>query len=87
MEDTVDFIVASEVTYKKEDLQPLFGLFKRCLSPDGEVLIAGEMRKVSKDFYQLFETGFNIRAQKKILRTSDEEIAIFLLRLTHKTQG
>jgi len=87
LKDTVDYIVASEVTYKKEDLQPLLGLFKRCLSSDGEVLIAGEMRRVSKDFYQQFETGYNIRVQKKILRTSDEEIAIFLLRLSRKTQG
>ena len=87
LEDTVDLLVASEVTYKSEDLQPLLGLFKRCLSPDGEVLIAGEMRRVSKDFYQHFEAGYNIRVQKKILRTSDDEIAIFLLRLTHKTRG
>lgn len=87
LKDTVDYFVASEVTYKKEDLQPLLGLFKRCLSPDGEVLIAGEMRRISKDFYQQFETGYNIRVQKKILRTSGEEIAIFLLRLSRKTQG
>jgi len=84
LKDTVDFIVASEVTYKKEDLQPLLSLFERCLSPAGEVLLAGEMRRVSKDFYQQLETGFNIRAQKKVLRSSDEEIAIFLIRMTRR---
>ena len=82
--DSVDCIVASEVTYKKEDLQPLLSLFNRCLSLDGEVYLAGEMRKVSRDFYQQLETGFNIRVQKKILRSSDEEIAIYLLRMTRK---
>jgi predicted nicotinamide N-methyase len=87
LKDTVDYIVASEVTYTKEDLQPLIGLFKRCLRSDGEVLIAGEMRRVSKGLYQQLETDFNIRIQKKILRSSGEEIAIFLLRLTRKAQG
>ena len=80
----VDYIVASEVTYKKDDLPPLLSLFKHCLSPDGEVLLAGEMRRVSKDFYQQLETDFKIRVQKKILRSSDEKIAIFLLRMTRK---
>ena len=83
--DTVDVIVASEVIYKKEDFQPLLHLFDRCLRPGGEVLLAGEMRRVSKDVYQHLDTGFNIRIQKKILRSSDEEIAIFLTRMTRKS--
>jgi predicted nicotinamide N-methyase len=85
LKDTVDYIVASEVTYKKEDLSSLLSLFKNCLNPDGEVFLAGEMRRVSKDFYQQLETGFNIRAQKKILRSSGEATAIYLLRLTRKS--
>lgn len=84
LKDSVDYIVASEVAYKKKDLQPLLSLFKHCLNTDGEVFLAGEMRRVSKDFYQQLETGFNIRVQKKILRSSGEEIAIFLLRMTRK---
>jgi predicted nicotinamide N-methyase len=84
LKEPVDFIVASEVAYKKEDLQPLLSLFKRCLSSDGEVLLAGEMRRVSKEFYRQLETGFNVRAQKKVLRSSSEEIAVFLIRMTRK---
>jgi len=84
LKDTVEFIVASEVAYKKEDLQPLLSLFEHCLSPAGEVLLAGEMRRVSKQFYQQLETGFNVRAQKKVLRSSGEEIAVFLIRMTRK---
>ena len=79
-----DYIVASEVTYKKEDLQPLVRLFKSCLKPDGEVILAGEMRRVSKDFYQQLETEFNIRVLKKILRSATEQIAVFLFRMTRK---
>ncbi|CAB1064089.1 hypothetical protein D1BOALGB6SA_8880 [Olavius sp. associated proteobacterium Delta 1] len=84
LKDTADYIVASEVTYKNDDLQPLLNLFKSLLYPDGEVILAGEMRRVSKNFYQQMETWFNIRVQKKILRSGAEEIAIFLLRMTRK---
>jgi hypothetical protein len=73
------------VTYKKEDLQPLLSLFEHCLNPDGEVLLAGEMRRVSREFYQKLETGFNVRAQKKVLRAGGEEITIFLIQMTRKS--
>lgn len=85
LKGTVDYFVASEVTYKKEHLKPLLSLFKSCLNPGGEVILSGEMRRGSKDIYQQLETGFNIRAQKKILRSSDQEVAIFLLRMTPKS--
>jgi predicted nicotinamide N-methyase len=79
-----NYIVASEVTYKKEDCQPLVELLKACLKPDGEVILAGEMRKTSMDFYKELETGFNISVQKKILRSDNEKVNIYLFRMTLK---
>ena len=79
-----DYIVASEVTYKKEDCQPLLEILKACLKPDGEVILAGEMRKTSMDFYKELETGFNISVQKKILRSDNKEVNIYLFRMTLK---
>ena len=79
-----DYIVASEVTYNKEDCQPLLKLLKACLKPDGEVILAGQMRKTSMDFYKELETGFNISVQKKILRSENEEVKIYLFRMTLK---
>jgi len=84
LKENLDYVVASEVTYKKEDLQPLLRLFKKCLVPGGKVILAGELRRVSKDFYRLLEADFNVRVQKKILRASDEEIAIYLLCMDRK---
>lgn len=81
LQDQYDYIVASEISYRKEDLQPLLGLFKNYLKPDGEVILAGEMRRLSKDFYKELETIFKIRVQKKILRSGSEEINIFLFRM------
>jgi len=79
-----DYIVASEVIYKKDDCRPLMKLLKTVLKPDGEVILAGEMRKSSMDFYTEFESSFNIKVQKKILRSADEEISIYLFRMTLK---
>jgi len=79
-----DYIVASEVSYKKEDIEPLLMLFKNRLTINGEVLLAGEMRKLSKDYYKALETLFDIRVLKKTLRSDSEEIAIFIFRMTLK---
>ena len=85
LKDTVDYIVASEVTYKKENLKPLKTLFDSCLSPGGEVILTGEIRRGSKETYRQLEAGFNIRAYKKVLRSSDREVGVFLLRMTRKS--
>ena len=79
-----DYIVASEVSYRAEDIQPLLMLFKNSLKTGGEVILAGEMRKLSKDFYQTLETLFDIRVHKKILRSDSEEVNIFLFRMRLK---
>ena len=79
-----DYIVASEVTYKKEHLSGLVKLFRTYLKPGGTVYLAGEMRRVNRDFYQQLETAFDIRVQKKILRSAGEETGIFLFQMTGK---
>jgi predicted nicotinamide N-methyase len=79
-----DYIVASEVIYKKEDCRPLMNLLKAGLKPDGEVILAGEMRKSSMDFYKELANLFIIKVQKKVLRSDDEEIGIYFFRMTLK---
>ncbi len=79
-----DYIVASEVSYREEDIQPLMMFFKNSLKPDGEVILAGTMRKLSKDLYKTLEQMFEIHVLKKILRSDNEKINIFLFRMTLK---
>jgi 2-polyprenyl-3-methyl-5-hydroxy-6-metoxy-1,4-benzoquinol methylase len=80
-----DMIVASEIAYKLADFIPLIQLFKSYLQPEGEIILASEMRKVGKDFYNLMKTDFDIRIEKKNLRsgTSTTRIVLFKLRF-HK---
>ncbi len=79
-----DTIVASEVSYREEDIQPLLTLFKNLLKTGGEVILAGEMRKLSKDVYKAFELMFDIRVLKKTLRSDSEEINVFIFRMKMK---
>jgi predicted nicotinamide N-methyase len=81
-----DYIIASEVSYRQEDIQTLVALFKNSLKTSGEILLAGEMRKLSKNIFKALETVFDIRVLKKTLRSDDEQINIFLfrMRLKHK---
>ena len=81
-----DYIIASEVSYRQEDVQALLALFKNSLKTSGEVILAGEMRKLSKDNFKTLETMFDIRVLKKILRSDDEEISIFLFRMRLKRE-
>jgi predicted nicotinamide N-methyase len=82
-----DYIVGSEVAYKHEDLPALRSLFKTYLLPGGEIILTGEMRKTSADLYQELESMFRITVRKKILRSVNEEIKIFLFRMTFKGNG
>ncbi len=79
-----DYIVGSEVTYKNEDIACLLKLFTTLIHPDGEVLMAGEMRRSSRDFFKQLETKFQIRVHKKTLRSPEEQIPIFLFRMKLK---
>ncbi|MEE4261084.1 MAG: 50S ribosomal protein L11 methyltransferase [Desulfobacteraceae bacterium] len=81
-----DYIIASEVSYREEDIQPLLMLFKNSLKTGGEVILAGEMRRLSKEYYKALETLFDIRVLKKILRSDSEEINIFVFRMRLKRE-
>ena len=84
LRETFDYIVASEVTFRKKDWQPLVKLFKTYLNPHGQVILTGEMKRVDKSIYQILESDFVLRIQKIVLRSSGEELAVFLLRMTVK---
>ena len=84
LREQFDYIVASEISYREEDLQPLLHLFEDYLKSDGEVILAGEMRRMSRDFYKKLETIFEIMIQKKVLRSDSEESNIFLFRMVSR---
>jgi len=80
-----DVIIASEVVYKEKDFEPLENLFKTYLAPMGEIVLASGMRNTTMAFFNYLSQTYNVRAQKKILRSDDDEkITVVLARMAPK---
>ena len=84
-----DTIVASEVTYKHTDFSALIQLFKSYLQPGGEIILASEMRKTGKDLFNFLKSDFDIKIEKKILRseTAATQIVLFKMRFHNLHSG
>ena len=82
-----DYIIGSEVIYKKEDFQPILKLIKTYLKPAGEIILAEGVRKTSMEFFKQMSGLFDITAKKKILRSREEKIHVILARMKYKTSG
>ena len=84
LQDRFDYIVGSEVLYKKHFFKPLLTLFNTLLKPAGQVILAGEIRKHDRSFYKAMEPLFNLRIQRKVLSTVSETIRIYLTSMQFK---
>lgn len=76
-----DMIVASEVIYKLEDFVPLTQLLRSYLRPGGEIILASEMRKTVKDLFNLLKADFDIKVEKKSLRSDTAATQIMLFKM------
>jgi len=85
LEGAFDTIAASEVVYSERDYEPLFKLFNRYLKEGGEIVLAEGLRKTSMNFFKEMGQHFDMKAQKKIIRTPEKEIRIILCRMRFKT--
>jgi tRNA1(Val) A37 N6-methylase TrmN6 len=79
-----DYIIGSEVIFRKKDFAPIQNLFQSILRPDGEIILVSEIRKPVLEFYQKMQEYFDLKAQQKVLHSQDEEIRIILCRLKPK---
>ena len=80
-----DLIVGSEITYRQVDFSSLIRLFRSHLQPRGQIILASEMRKTGKDLFNFLKTDFDIKIEKKILRseTAATQIVLFKMRFRH----
>jgi len=81
LEGSFDYIMGSEVIYKESAFEPILRLFKTFLKPDGEVVLAERVRKTTLEFFRQMGGFFDIKAQKKILRSDEGEIRVMLCRM------
>lgn len=76
-----DMIVASEVAYNQADFAALIRLFKSNLKRRGQIILASEMRKTGKDLFRLLKTDFDIKVEKKNLRSEEATTRIVLFKM------
>ena len=84
LKDQFDLIVAAEVTYDEAFFLPLIRLFKSNLKPEGEIILASEIRGGGKDLFRLFKSDFDITVAKKTLRSETAAVPIVLLKMRNK---
>jgi len=84
LEGRFDTIVGSEVIYKETDYESILKLFRRYLKPSGGIILAEGVRKTSLEFFRQISDRFDIKAQKKILRSKGEEVRVILARMRFK---
>ena len=79
-----DRIIGSELVYNEKDFVALRSLFKALLKPNGEILLAGEVRQTNRAFLDLMQTDFHIEIRRNTLRSDERSIPILLLRMRPK---
>lgn len=84
---TFDVIVGSELVYREADIVPLQHLFTRLLKPAGEVILAGEVRRVSDGFLQRMAESFRVQVHRKRLCSGPHSTTVLVFRLQPKQQN
>ncbi|MGD8990274.1 MAG: methyltransferase [Desulfobacterales bacterium] len=84
LKNRFDWIVGSEVAYKKVYLDALLQLFKSHLKPDGEIILAWEIRKSGQNLFEFFHAHFDIVVSKKTLRSETATYRIMLMKMHFK---
>jgi predicted nicotinamide N-methyase len=78
-----DVILGAEVLFRKEFFEPLLGIMRHALKPDGVVYMAHDIKRKSvKPFLEKAEKEYAISASKRVLKSLEEDKEILLTRLT-----
>lgn len=77
-----DVIVGAEILFREEFFQPLLGVLRRALKPDGVVYLAHDVKRRSLEpFLKLAEKEYTISASPRKLKSLEEDKVILLNRL------
>jgi len=80
-----DVILGAEILFRDEFFEPLTGILDRALEEEGQVLLAHDIRRRSlRPFLERAEKNFVISAQKKRLKSLDQDREVLLTRLIRR---
>lgn len=84
---TFDVVLGSELVYRNADIVPLQHLVTRLLKPAGEVILAGEVRRVSDGFLRRMKDFFHVQVHRKRLCSGPHATTVLVFRLQPKLQN
>jgi predicted nicotinamide N-methyase len=84
LEGCFDLIIGSEVVYQERAVNALGDIFQRFLSPQGKVVLAERVRSTGAVFFEKMAARFDIRAQKRTLRSQEKSETVILFELNPK---
>lgn len=77
-----DLILGAEILFRDEFFQPLLSLLDRALKPGGVIYLAHDVRRKSlQPFLQMADKKYVISAQKRKLKSLEEDKEVLLTRL------
>lgn len=77
-----DVILGAEILFREEFFQPLLNIIGKALKPDGKVFLAHDVRRKSlQPFLQMADKQYIISAQKRKLKSLEEDKEVLLTRL------
>lgn len=79
-----DRIIGSELIYNEKDFPALSTLFRSLINPEGEILLASEIRQTNRVFLDMMQPDFHIDITRNILRSADHEVAVLVIRMRPK---
>lgn len=79
-----DRIVGSELIYNEKDFPALGDLFHVLLKPEGEILLAGEIRRTNQAFLDLMQKDYHIEIARNALRSDEDRITVLMTRMRPK---
>lgn len=77
-----DVIVGAEILFREEFFEPLLGILRKALKPEGVVYFAHDIKRRSLEpFLKMAEKEYSISASRRKLKSLDEDKVILLTRL------
>jgi len=78
-----DIVLGAEILFREEFFEPLLGILRRVVKPDGVIYLAHDLKRKSvHPFLEMAEKEYRISASKRLLRSLEEDKEILLTRLT-----
>jgi 2-polyprenyl-3-methyl-5-hydroxy-6-metoxy-1,4-benzoquinol methylase len=80
-----DLVLGSELIYREADILPLQRLFVRLLKPEGEILLAGEVRGTTDAFLRQITESFHVQFQRRSLCYGPQSTTVLVFRMQLKS--